>query len=118
MARHLRVGALGEDIAARYLTTSGLVVLARNWRCELGELDVICGDDGRLVVCEVKTRTGTHYGGPAEAVTDEKARRVRALARRWRLDNGIGPVEIRFDIVSVLLPRDGEHSVRHLRGVF
>ncbi|WP_026425336.1 YraN family protein [Actinokineospora inagensis] len=118
MAEHLRVGERGEEIAAKHLVDSGLVILARNWRCELGELDIVCADGDRLVVCEVKTRTGTHYGGPAEAVTDVKARRIRRLARRWRVDRGIPKCSIRFDIVAVLLPPGGDPVVQHLIGVF
>ncbi|GLZ41481.1 YraN family protein [Actinokineospora sp. NBRC 105648] len=118
MAAHLRLGRRGEDIAARHLERTGLVVLDRNWRCELGELDLVCAERADLVFCEVKTRTGTDFGSPAEAVTDDKARRIRRLAGRWRLDHGIGHRAVRFDIVSVLLPEDAEPTVRHLRGAF
>ncbi len=118
MTAHLRLGTRGEDLAARHLEAAGFVVLARNWRCELGELDLVCDDGGRLVVCEVKTRAGTAFGSPAEAVTDDKAARIRRLATRWRVDRGLAQCDIRFDIVSVLLPPTGGAQVRHLRGAF
>ncbi|SDC65537.1 YraN family protein [Actinokineospora iranica] len=118
MTAHLLLGRRGEDIAARYLENSGYVILGRNWRCELGELDLVCEDGSRLVVCEVKTRSGTGFGTPAESVTDGKATRIRRLATRWRVDHGIPPGEIRFDIVSVVLPPHGEPQIRHLRGAF
>ncbi|PPK64407.1 YraN family protein [Actinokineospora auranticolor] len=117
MAKHLRLGALGEDIAARHLESTGHVILARNWRCELGELDIICDHHGELVVCEVKTRSGTQLGPPAAAVTDAKANRIRALATRWRQDNGIAPCRTRFDIIAVLVPRAAPATLRHHRGV-
>ncbi|OLR91531.1 YraN family protein [Actinokineospora bangkokensis] len=117
-APHITLGRRGESVAARYLRDTGLVVLARNWRCPLGELDLVCADGGGLVVVEVKTRSGTGFGTPAEAVDDAKAERVRALAERWRTDHGVRPCRVRFDIVAVLLPPDGPAKVRHLRGAF
>jgi putative endonuclease len=68
---HLRTGVRGEDLAARYLESRGLVVLDRNWRCPEGELDLVATDRRRLIVCEVKTRSSTAFGHPAEAVTDD-----------------------------------------------
>ncbi|EWC62616.1 hypothetical protein UO65_1968 [Actinokineospora spheciospongiae] len=117
-APHIALGRRGEDIAARYLATTGLVVLDRNWRCDLGELDVVCANGDGLVFCEVKTRSGTGFGTPAEAVDDAKAARVRDLAVRWRVEHGIRPCPTRFDIVSVLLRPERTAEVRHLRGAF
>ena len=65
------LGRRGEDLAARYLEQRGLVILSRNWRCRHGEIDLVATDSHRLVVCEVKTRSGTRYGEPAEAVDAE-----------------------------------------------
>lgn len=117
-APHLRTGRRGEDLAARYLESIGLVVLSRNWRCREGELDLVATDGRQLVVCEVKTRTGTGYGGPAEAVTDQKAHRIRRLARRWCAAYQVGGCPTRYDILSVLWPPGGTPRVRHLRGAF
>ncbi|WP_424188575.1 YraN family protein [Actinokineospora sp. G85] len=117
-APHLATGRRGEDIAARYLTSTGLVVLARNWRCELGELDLVCADGAGVVVCEVKTRSGAGYGTPAEAVDDAKARRIRALGVRWLRENDIHHCPVRHDIVSVLLRPGAPAEVAHLRGAF
>jgi putative endonuclease len=118
-APHLRTGRRGEDLATRYLESTGLVVLSRNWRCREGELDLVATDGHQLVVCEVKTRSGTDYGGPAEAVTDRKAHRIRRLARRWRLAYHVtADCPTRYDIVSVLWPPGGTPRIRHLRGAF
>src|ERR1700754_1854146 len=59
------LGRRGEDLAAHYLEQRGLVVLSRNWRCRHGEIDLVATDARLLVVCEVKTRSGTRYGEPA-----------------------------------------------------
>ena len=114
------LGRYGEDLAAdRYRATGGQV-LDRNWRCREGELDlVVLERDGTLVFCEVKTRSGSGFGAPAEAVGPVKARRLRAAARRW-LQEHPGPErrELRFDVVAVLRRRGWAAELTHLRGVF
>jgi putative endonuclease len=77
------IGRYGEDVAARHLTDAGLTILDRNWRCRAGELDIIAVDSGVLVFCEVKTRSSTQFGDPAEAVIGAKAARIRRLAMAW-----------------------------------
>jgi putative endonuclease len=111
------VGRYGEDVATRHLTDAGMQVLARNWRCDLGEIDVVARDGATLVVCEVKTRTGLDYGTPLEAVTARKLARLRRLAARWVAESGQHPPAVRIDVVSVLLRRRGAALVEHLRGV-
>jgi putative endonuclease len=112
------VGAYGERIAERHLIAQGLVVIARNWRCREGEIDLILREGDDVVFCEVKTRRGTLYGTPAEAVVSAKARRLRRLAARWLADTRIRPREVRFDVVSVLPQPRGAAHVEHLRGAF
>ena len=77
------LGARGEDAVARWYRGAGYQVLDRNWRCREGELDLIVARPGELVFCEVKTRRGTAFGAPFEAVTNAKQRRIRTLALRW-----------------------------------
>jgi len=106
----LQLGADGEDRAAAWYRSQGYEVLARNWRCREGELDLICGLGRQLVVCEVKTRTSLSYGHPAEAVTWTKQRRIRSLTSIWLAGDDVPfrPSEIRFDVAAVL---PGEVSV-------
>jgi putative endonuclease len=115
---HIQTGTRGEELAARYLQDQGLVVLARNWRCPEGELDLIATDHQRLIVCEVKTRSSTNFGHPAEAVTDEKALRIRRLSRRWRTAHSVGWCEERFDIISIIWPPGEPPQIQHLKGAF
>lgn len=112
------LGRRGEDVAAEYLTGAGLVVLSRNWRCQHGELDLVATDGERLIVCEVKTRSGTGYGEPSEGVTQAKAARIRRVTAAWLRAYQVGWVEIRFDVLALLCPADGPVTVEHLRGVF
>lgn len=112
------LGRRGEDLAADYLAGTGLVVLSRNWRCREGEVDLIATDGQRLVVCEVKTRSGTGYGEPSEGVTPAKAARIRRVTAAWLRAYRVGWCEIRFDVLAVLCPQDGPVTVEHLRGAF
>lgn len=116
--KHLRTGERGEDLAKRYLESHGLVVLDRNWRCQEGELDLVATDRRTLIICEVKTRTGTAFGTPAEAVTEEKANRIRRLARRWRAAHRLGWCKERFDIIAIVWPPGEVPRIQHLKGVF
>ena len=112
------VGAYGERVASRYLETAGLVVLARNWRCSAGEVDLILRDGPDVVFCEVKTRRSESFGTPAEAVTATKVRRLRRLAAEWLAESGVRPREVRFDVVAVLPQQRGASVVEHIRGAF
>lgn len=113
----LRLGRYGEDLAARYLRERGLTVLERNWRCEHGEIDIVAQDAGCLVVCEVKTRRGTGYGDPVEAVTVAKALRLRRLAAAYVRARELRPQAIRVDVVGVLCRPGRPARVRHVVGV-
>lgn len=124
------VGGLGEEVAARYLAAAGYRILGRNWRCGdpdlVGELDIVARRHGLLVVCEVKTRSSSGWGDPAEAVTPAKAERLRRLAARWQREHrerrasgaerASPPRRLRIDVLGVVLIPGGA-SVRHLRGV-
>ncbi|HEU0101428.1 MAG TPA: YraN family protein [Mycobacteriales bacterium] len=114
------LGRWGEDLAARHLVATGAVVLARNWRCRQGELDIVALEPtGTVVFCEVKTRSGTAFGEPAEAVGPVKARRIRAVACRWLAEHRpAGSHELRFDVVSVVRARGEPPRVVHLRAAF
>jgi putative endonuclease len=112
------VGRFGEQVAAEHLERAGLTIIARNWRCPEGEIDIVAADGDTLVVCEVKTRSGLGYGDPAEGVVAAKAARLRRLALRWLAAQPLCWRELRFDVVTVLRRQSGAPVVRHLRGAF
>ncbi len=117
------VGRFGEQVAAASLIESGLTIVDRNWRCCDGEIDIVAIDRGVLAIIEVKTRSSTAFGDPAQAVTRAKAARLRRLAARWLTDRrqSISAEywpEVRFDVVCVLVNPRGRPSVRHLKGAF
>ena len=102
------VGANGEAAVAQWYTDAGYEVVARNWRVREGEIDVIARRGATLVFCEVKTRRGTGYGLPAEAVTARKQARLRTLATRWLQAHDARADVVRFDVASVV--PDGRSS--------
>lgn len=113
------IGALGEQIAADHLSSLGLTVLERNWRCRFGELDVIAFDPvSRVVVfVEVKARTSDRFGGVAYAVTPEKVRRLRRLAGLWLAAHPDGYAGLRLDVIGIRFGRSREPELRHLEAV-
>ncbi len=99
------LGRLGEERAAAHYRAHGYAVVARNWRCRHGEIDLICAKGRTLVICEVKARRGTGQGHPLEAVSLVKQRRLRRLAAAYVITQATYWDEIRFD-VATLLGRD------------
>ena len=106
-------------MAVEHLTSLGLRVLERNWRCRYGELDVIAADTAARVVVfvEVKTRTGDGFGGVEQAVTPDKVRRLRRLAGLWLAGQDAGWAAVRIDVIGVRIGRRRTPEIMHLPGV-
>lgn len=111
------LGEFGERVAAGHLRDAGMVILDRNFRCRHGEIDIVARDGDTLVICEVKTRRTLEYGSPFEAVTPQKAARLRRLAAYWLEHYAMSPPSVRIDVVGVVLPRRGPPRVERLTGV-
>jgi putative endonuclease len=99
------------------LTRSGLEVLERNFRCRDGEIDIVARRGRLLVFCEVKTRRTDRWGLPSEAVNVVKQARLRRLAAEWMHARRPGAVDVRFDVVSVIV-RDGKLVAHHIPDAF
>ena len=112
------VGRLGEALVADAYRQQGYVLLAQNWRDADGELDLIVSRDGTVVFCEVKTRRGSAFGSPAEAVTREKRERIRALAAKWLAANRGTAKELRFDVAAVTARDGAETEIEIIEGAF
>jgi len=115
--RSKSVGDYGERVAADHLRSIGMVVLATNWTCRFGEIDIVARDGSTLVICEVKTRTSHQHGGPFEAITGQKAARLRRLATHWLEVHDVAPPSVRIDVVSVVVPPKGGPVVERIAGV-
>ncbi|WP_293942146.1 MULTISPECIES: YraN family protein [unclassified Sphingobacterium] len=106
MAKHLEIGAQGEQLAMEYLIRMGCKIVLRNWRYKNLEVDLIVKDGDTLVFVEVKTRSRTDFGEPFEFVNIPKQRRLIRAAQAYILKHAyVG--EVRFDVVAVT---NGAHS--------
>jgi len=106
-------GARAEDLCAELLRASGMRLLARNWRCRHGEIDLIAEDEGTVVFVEVRSRASDGFGGAAESITAAKRSRLLAAAKLYL--SGRPQVHCRFDVFLV----EGEPpQVRWLRDAF
>ncbi len=109
------LGAYGEQLAARHLAGTGCVIRDRNWRIKGGELDLVAEDGGEIVFVEVKTRQGSAYGFPEEAVTFAKRQRLRFAAHAYLTAHGLHGRPYRFDVISVTVPRLGPPRLARFR---
>lgn len=111
------LGRRGEAAAEGYLTSHGMRVIDRNWRCAAGEIDLVAIDGGTLVVVEVKTRSSLDYGHPFEAITKGKLARLYVLASQWARAHDLRFAGFRVDAVSVVDAGHGAAHIEHLRAV-
>ena len=95
----------------------GYELIARNWRCRNGEIDIVAERSGVLVFCEVKTRATDRFGSPAHAVNLDKQRRLRRLAVAWMSEHGRRNVRLRFDVACVV-GLDGSPSIEVIEAAF
>jgi putative endonuclease len=116
-----QLGVRGEDLACAELERQGMQVLERNWRCRLGEIDIVAaevGDAGlTLVFCEVKCRSGLGFGHPLEAITYAKMRTLRQLAALWMRQHHLKASSIRLDAIGVVLVPGEPASLTHMKAV-
>jgi len=112
-----RPGEEGETAACRYLEAQGFAVLARNFRCRSGEVDVVARKGDTTVFVEVKERRSESHGQGHEAVTFGKRRRIVRAARLYAAARGLSETPLRFDVVSIDWV-DGQPRIRHDPGAF
>jgi putative endonuclease len=113
----LSLGKQGEDLAVRHLQARGFTILGRNHRTPVGELDIIARDRHHLLFVEVKTRRGTAFGAPAEAVGAHKQRQILRAAQ-WFLASARHPeLQPRFDVIAVIVG-SGEPAITHIPDAF
>lgn len=116
MAAKDELGRAGEERAARHLRDRGYEVLARNWRCRLGELDIVASRDGIVCIVEVKTRTGCGFGDPLAAVDERKRRRLWRLAYAWAEEHPdlARGRPIRLEVVGIVGADPERARIEHL----
>ncbi|MCR6544669.1 YraN family protein [Dehalobacterium formicoaceticum] len=104
----LATGKLGEDMAAAELKQRGYRIVSRNFRCRLGEIDIIGELDGRLIFIEVKTRTSLAFGLPQETVHYRKQEKIKKVAQFYLAATGQFQRDIGFCVVAVQLDQEGK----------
>lgn len=108
-----RLGTLGERAAEAYLASLGYTILARNYRCLWGEIDLVARDGDTLVFVEVRARRSRSYGIPEESVTVAKVRRLIATAETYLQEHDLEISQWRIDLVAVE-HAGGQRHVRHI----
>ena len=114
----MRPGLAGEDLACRHLRAIGYTILARNFRCRSGEVDVVACHGEATVFVEVKERSSFRHGDGQEAVTFGKRRRIVRAARIYAARRGLTDAPLRFDVISIAWTPDGHPQLRHEQGAF
>jgi putative endonuclease len=111
------LGSRGENVAAHFLRKNGFKIIVRNFRCEVGEIDIIAREGKTLVFVEVKTRA---YDDPTpeDQVNFEKQRQLTNAAKLYLSRYGSPQPPARFDVVAIVWPAGREPQVRHLRDAF
>ncbi|WP_026176713.1 YraN family protein [Desulfurispora thermophila] len=115
----LVAGKIGEQAAAQYLAARGYKILHRNYRCRLGEVDILAIDGNYLVLVEVKTRHGNQYGLPQESVHCFKQEKLRRIATYLTSLPHYRHCQLRFDVVAVWLSPDNKPAkLQHIVNAF
>lgn len=117
-----QLGRWGEQRAVELLESKGFRILARNWHCAVGELDIVAAgveDTGAevIVFCEVKCRRGLAWGHPLEAITPRKVQRLRRLAGHWLAAHPQGIRRLRLDAIGVLQIAGQPVRCDHIEGL-
>ncbi|PIE59408.1 MAG: YraN family protein [Desulfobulbus propionicus] len=113
-----RLGKYGEELAARYLQSSGYLIRARNYRLRCGEVDIIAEKDDVIAFVEVKTRTSTRFGTPLDAVDRRKQRQLSRLAAYYLQQNREQDKTARFDVLAIILDQEAEPIIELVADAF
>lgn len=107
----------GEQLACDYLTDHHYQIVERNFRCKMGEIDIIAKKHEYVVFCEVKTRSGEHMLHPSLSVTQTKRKRLRKLGEYYLISKKIKNIQPRFDVIAISLV-SSEAKIEHLENAF
>lgn len=111
------LGRRGEVVAETFLRTRNYTIVARNYRCRAGEIDLVALDGATVVFVEVRSRRGTLAGTPLESVDGRKQAKVAQVARHFVAARGWHERDARFDVVGVQFDAEPP-AVEHVQGAF
>lgn len=109
------LGIIGEKLARFYLSSMGMRVLEKNFRCNFGEADLILMDKGCLVLCEVKTRAQGRYGEPEDAISPERIKRLIKTLEFYAKIKKLKGMNMRIDAISIRVNKKVE--IRHFKSI-
>jgi putative endonuclease len=111
------LGDRGENVAARFLLNLGYKIIIRNFRCDLGEIDIVARDGKTLVFVEVKTRA---YDDPTpeEQVNLTKQNQVTKAGKFYLSRYGVPQPPARFDVIAIVWPKNSTPQIRHTQSAF
>lgn len=106
------IGNFGEDLSVKYLVKKGYEILHRNFRCRLGEIDIISkSHNGYICFTEVKSRYNCSYGSPHESITRNKVKKIRAIAELYIMKNNLNNVDLRFDVIEIVFNNSDDNYI-------
>ncbi len=111
---HLQKGDSAERLALTYLEQQGLSLVCSNFRCKMGELDLVMKDGAALVIVEVRFRKSEQFGGALASITRQKQARIVAATQHYVIINKLGNASIRFDVVAV----SGDNRLEWIKNAF
>jgi putative endonuclease len=115
---NITLGERGESIAVAYLKGQKFTIIARNFRCKAGEVDIVARDGTTFVFVEVKTRRTLSFGSPQASVTPFKQRQNSKAALTWLAKNRLQEAAARFDVIAILLRDHQVPEIEHIRNAF
>lgn len=117
MSDFYKIGNYGENIAVQYLENRDYNILARNFKCVQGEIDIIATKNNEIIFCEVKTRSNTKFGNPSEAVDTNKQKHIWNVAEYYLYKNNLINAFVRFDVLEVLV-NGSEVTINQIKNIF
>ncbi|NQT95226.1 MAG: YraN family protein [Candidatus Omnitrophica bacterium] len=115
--KRIMLGKRGEKLACQLLKRAGYVILKRNFRHRIGEIDIIAKDAAEIVIVEVRSTRGLGFCDPLESITFFKIRRLQKLASIWFLTTGNKLNKVRFDVITVVF-YEGRPKITHIKNAF
>lgn len=112
------LGKIGEKVAEEFLKSQGYKILDTNFRCRLGEIDIIAVDNEYIVFIEVKTRRSFLYGFPVESINKKKKNALVKVAQTYLNLKNLKDIDVRFDIVEVIIGEDNKRKIRLIKNAF
>lgn len=112
------LGQKGEELAKEKLVKMGYKILDRNFRCKIGEIDIIAKDKNTLVFVEVRSKSSNEFGVPQETVNIKKQKRIRRVAEFYLIKNKLEDICCRFDIVAIIWQKNKKPKIEVIKDAF